>query len=135
LNKLIIKLLNKEEEMKNSRRNFLIKSLGLVGLLPLLSLKDALAAKCPQALKIDSEKVLAKLLDATSKTGKRLAYTGNAVDAKDHKKYKAGSLCGNCKFYNIKKEDQAHAPCSMAGNKYVSNCGWCKTYKLDPKKS
>ncbi|MBT7611003.1 MAG: hypothetical protein HN576_14670 [Bacteriovoracaceae bacterium] len=121
--------------MKNTRRSFLTKSLALLGLLPLLNIKKVLATKCPQALKIDSEKVLAKLLDASSKTGKRLAYSGNAEDSKDHKKYVTGSLCGKCKFYNIKKEDQAHAPCSMAGNKYVSSCGWCKTYKLDPKKS
>jgi hypothetical protein len=121
--------------MKNTRRNFLAKSLTFFGLVPLMNMGKLFAAKCPQALKIDSEIVLAKLIDPSGATGKRLAYSANAEDSKGHKKYVAGSLCGNCKFYNVKKEDQAHAPCSMAGNKYVSSCGWCKTFKLDPKKS
>jgi hypothetical protein len=118
-----------EEEMKNNRRKFLTKSLALLGFIPFLNLNKSFAAvKCPQELKIDAKNVLDNLLDPSSPMAKGLAYYPNASDGKTHQKYKQGNLCGNCKFYDATKEEQAHAPCSLIGKKYVASCGWCQSY-------
>ena len=93
-----------------------------------------LPAKCPQGVPKDA-KALKKMLKVPSSTAKRLHFVANWKDAEKHKKFKAGSNCGNCKFYNLKKEADFYAPCTMAGNKYVPACGWCKSYKIDKKKS
>lgn len=119
-----------------TRRSFFKAALLSLGALPLFKATNALAATakaCPQKDPTD-KKALKKLLKADSKTAKRLDYEVNAT-ASTHKKFKAGSNCGNCKFYNVKKEADFYAPCSMAGNKYVASCGWCKSYKLDKKKA
>jgi hypothetical protein len=122
--------------MNKIRRSLISRTLALLGILPLISISKSLAnSSCPQKLKIDASNVLDNLLDLSSKTGKRLNYFPNALDAKDQKSYLKGSICGKCKFYNIDKSEQSHAPCSIAGNKFVSACGWCKTYKLDNKKA
>jgi hypothetical protein len=54
------------------------------------------------------------------------------LDAKTSKnpKYKTGNSCGNCKFYNAAKAESGHAPCTMMGMKYVTHCGWCKSFAL-----
>lgn len=59
--------------------------------------------------------------------GKTLEYVTDATTSKNSK-FKAGSNCGNCKFYNAAKADGGYAPCTMMGMKYVTNCGWCKSY-------
>ncbi|MBK26868.1 MAG: hypothetical protein CME70_22895 [Halobacteriovorax sp.] len=118
-----------------TRRSFFKAALLSISALPLLKSGEALAAsalKCPQDAPKDA-KALKKLLKYDGKVSKRLAFVANSSDTK-HKKFKAGSNCGNCKFYNAKKEVEGYAPCSMAANKYVPACGWCKSYKLDKKK-
>lgn len=122
--------------MNKTRRSLISRTLALLGILPLISVSEALAnSSCPQALKIDASNVLDNLLDPISKTGKRIDYFPNALDAKDHKKFVKDSICEKCKFYNVNKSEQSHAPCSMAGNKFVSACGWCKTFKSNKKKA
>ncbi len=119
-----------------TRRSFFKAALLSLTAIPLLKSTGALAAtakSCPQKDPTD-KKALKKLLKADGKTAKRLDYEVNATASK-HKKYTAGSNCGNCKFYNAKKEVENYAPCSMAANKYVASCGWCKSYKLDKKKA
>lgn len=103
--------------------------------IPMLKSTNVFAAgvSCPQAAPTD-KKASKKLLDAASSTGKRLDYVANAADSKN-KKFTKGSHCGNCSFYQDKKMVENYAPCSMAANRYVANCGWCKTYKKDPKKA
>ena len=118
--------------MKN-RRDFFKKSFLAVGSLSLIPLGKLWAIDCPDDPK--DESVLGKLLKPDSPTAKRLDYFANAADATDHKKFKEGSNCKNCRFYQIKKEKEDHAPCTMAGMKYVPNCGWCKTYNRHPKRS
>jgi hypothetical protein len=116
------------------RRTFLrVAALSFLAVPLLKSHKVFAAVACPQEQPTDA-KVLKKLLDPAGKKAKSLQYVVNAVDAKDNKKYKAGSTCGNCKFYKAKKEVGNYSTCAMAGNKYVPSCGWCKTYKLDKKK-
>lgn len=61
--------------------------------------------------------------------GKTLEYVTDATTSKNAK-FKAGSNCGKCKFYNAAKAEAGFAPCTMMGMKYVSNCGWCKSYML-----
>ena len=75
------------------------------------------------------------MLDLKSKTAKRLNYVDKAEAAKSHKKFKAGSNCGNCKFYKADKKNPEWGKCSMAGNKYVSKDGWCKSYRAKKKKA
>lgn len=50
------------------------------------------------------------------------------------KKFKAGSKCGNCKFYKVDKGEGDWAPCQMLVNAFVPNCGWCNLHNLDKKK-
>ena len=121
--------------MKTRRSFFKAAALGL-STLPLLKAGNAfagMAKKCPQEAPKDA-KALKKLLKVDSKKAKRLKYVETATTS-THKKYKAGAACGNCKFYNVKKEVENHAPCSMVANSYVPSCGWCKSYKLDKKKA
>ena len=77
---------------------------------------------------------LKKVAKEGEKSEKRLSYVQDATTS-THKKYKAGDNCGNCKFYKTKKEEGGWAPCNMLANRYVSSCGWCKSYKRDKKKS
>ncbi len=58
---------------------------------------------------------------------KSLEYTDDGKASK-HAKHKPGQNCVNCKYYNDKKAEGGYAPCTMMGMKYVSNCGWCKSY-------
>jgi len=110
-----------------SRRNFFKKTLATVAIVPFMG--EAFAKACVMAAAPVGKKVLA----LTDKAAKRLKYILDATKS-THKKYKAGDACGNCKFYKLKKEASGHAPCSMMGNKYVTTCGWCKSYRLDKKK-
>lgn len=65
----------------------------------------------------------------TEGMGKSLEYVLDAKTSKNAK-YKAGSSCNNCKFYNAAKAEGGYAPCTMMGMKYVTHCGWCKSYAL-----
>ena len=82
------------------------------------------ADKCPAVP--PKGKTLAK---PTEGMGKTLQYVEDAKTSKSPK-FKTGSHCGNCKFYNAAKEDSGHAPCTMMGMKFVTNCGWCVSYAV-----
>lgn len=58
---------------------------------------------------------------------KSLEYVADGKTSKNAK-HKPGQNCGNCKYYNDKKAEGGYAPCTMMGMKYVTNCGWCKSY-------
>lgn len=58
---------------------------------------------------------------------KGLDYVDLAESSKNPK-YKAGQNCLNCKYYNDKKAEGGYAPCTMMGMKFVTSCGWCKSY-------
>lgn len=113
------------EEKNLNRRSFFTMALSAVTIAPfaLKSVKaEAAAPACP----------------ATGPAGKQVAQVGvgmaksldYVVDAKSSKnaKFKAGQNCLNCKYYNDKKAEGGYAPCTMMGMKYVTNCGWCKSY-------
>ena len=119
----------------NTRRSFLKLAIAGFALAPIARVADVIAAAAiPKTKKIKD-----KLIDA--KTTKRLKYVAEASEAKKlkaagdkkYKKFKDGSNCGNCKFYKKSKEE-GWGKCSMAGNKYVSANGWCKSYRADKKK-
>lgn len=119
--------------MNSSRRSFFKKSLMALAAMPLVRTQNVFAGvACPQKAPKDAT-AAAKLLDPTSAAAKRLDYVENAADSKN-KLFKAGAHCGNCNFYNVKKVADNYAPCTMAANRYVADCGWCKSYRLDPKK-
>lgn len=112
----------------NSRRDFFRKALFTLAALPLVKVADAVASACPTAAPT-SAAIKKKLLDFSSSTAKRLDFVANSVDASKHAKFKAGSSCGNCKFYKADKGEPTYGKCSMVANKYVPNCGWCKSYR------
>lgn len=109
---------------KHTRRSFFQMALATIAIVPLaLKSGDAFATgACPA--KPPAGKALGS---PTEGMGKSLEYVLDAKTSKNAK-YKAGSDCGNCKFYNAAKADSGHAPCTMMGMKYVTQCGWCKSY-------
>ena len=126
------------DNKKLNRRSFIRFTGVALGTLPFLNLRKAIAnqgnkddkkicpAEAPEGVKAK------KIADPESKSAKRLKYITDAT-VSEHKKYKKGDACGNCKFYKMKKEKGGYAPCSMFANKYVTKCGWCKSYKKDKK--
>lgn len=111
-------------ENKFSRRSFFKFGLGSVAVAPmLLKATNVFAADaCPAAAPAGKPAA-----SSTEGMGKSLEYVTDAKTSKN-KLYKAGSQCGNCKFYNAAKAEGGYAPCTMMGMKYVTNCGWCKSY-------
>jgi High potential iron-sulfur protein len=99
--------------MKQSRRTFLITSLGAASALALS--RQALA---------DAPK-----LTESDPTAQALGYKEDAtkVDKAKYAKYAAGQVCSNCQFYQGKATD-AFAPCPMFGGKQVNGKGWCSAY-------
>lgn len=109
---------------KFTRRSFFKMAVASAAIIP-FALKGvaALGAEtCPKTA--PAGKAVASPTDGM---GKSLEYVLDAKTSKNAK-YKAGNNCGNCKFYNQAKADSGYAPCTMLGMKYVTNCGWCKTY-------
>ena len=107
--------------MKNTNRRsfFKVAFATLIGL-PLLGKEALAAAACKPAPAPTTGKVI------DEKTMKRLDYVADATKS-TNKKYKAGSNCANCRWY--KDHSKPWAKCSMAANKQVSACGWCKQWK------
>jgi len=112
----------------DSRRVFLIK----LATFPLL-LSSSKAFACDVA-KVTSSKVKNKIFNASSSTAKRLNFVRVAKQAKNSK-YKEGQECGKCKYFNLRTKEGDFAKCAFAQNRYVPRCGWCKQFKMDPKKS
>jgi hypothetical protein len=113
-----------EEKNALSRRSFFKFALAGAAIVPFVvkAAKGFAADACPTTL--PAGKALAS---PTEGMGKTLHYVMDAKTAKDPK-YKAGSKCGSCKFYNANKADGGYAPCTMMGMKYVTNCGWCTSF-------
>ena len=113
-------------EKKLDRRSFFQMAVTALAIAPIaiksIGSAEAAPAGCPTA-------PLAGKQMAVVGTGmaKSLEYN-EAATATKHAKYKAGQNCLNCKYYNDKKAEGGYAPCTMMGMKYVSNCGWCKSY-------
>ena len=129
--------------MKNNlnRRNLFKLGAATIVSVPLLKISNLFAAE--EELAWDACPIVAPVTDSkgnkikypNKKAIARLKYVENATTS-THKKYKAGSACGNCKFYKSKikegkitDEEGGYAACSMLANGYVSRCGWCKSYK------
>jgi hypothetical protein len=114
------------EQKRVDRRSFFQFALAGAVSVPFIinSSKIFAADKCPVIP--PAGKAIAKPLEGMGKT---LQYVEDAKVSKSPK-YKAGANCGNCKFYNKAKEDNAYAPCTMMGMKFVAGCGWCMSYAL-----
>ncbi len=105
------------------RRSFFSLALSAVAVVPFaLNSKNASAAACPTTA--PAGKQVAKEGEGMAKG---LEYVQLATTSKNAK-YKAGANCSSCKYYNDKKAEGGYAPCTMMGMKYVTNCGWCKSY-------
>jgi hypothetical protein len=116
-------------ENKFSRRSFFTFGLAGLAAIPFLTkAANAVAADaCPA--KAPAGKALAS---PTEGMGKSLEYVLDANTSKNAL-HKAGQSCSNCNFYTVAKAESGHAPCAMMGNKFVTNCGWCKSYKAKAK--
>jgi hypothetical protein len=112
-------------EKSFSRRSFFKLGLATAVVAPLLtkSSNALAAAACPAAAPAGKQ-----VASPTEGMGKNLEYVVDNSTSKNAL-HKAGNNCGNCKFYNEKQATGGYAPCAMMGNKFVSNCGWCKSYK------
>ena len=64
---------------------------------------------------------------ALSVMGQARAADAPKVDAKKYPTYKAGSVCGNCQFFQGKAGD-AWGACPLLGGKQVNAKGWCSAY-------
>lgn len=113
-------------ENKFTRRSFFTIGLASLSVLPLIG-KAFAADACPT--KAPAGKALAT---PTEGMGKSLEYVVDANTSKNAL-HKAGMTCASCNFYTVAKAEGGYAPCAMMGNKYVTNCGWCKSYKAKAK--
>jgi hypothetical protein len=112
------------EEKNFDRRSFFKMAVTAVVIVPVVlkSIGKVQAASCP----------------AVAPAGKPLAVVGVGMakgleyveDANTTKnpKHKAGQACSSCKYFNVAKGEGGYAPCTMMGMKWVTNCGWCKSY-------
>jgi High potential iron-sulfur protein len=111
------------ENEKLTRRSFFQMAVAAISIVPFaLNATKAISAECPKAPPAGKS-----IASPTEGMGKSLEYVVSASTSKNAK-YKSGDACGNCKFYNQAKADGGYAPCTMMGMKYVTNCGWCKSY-------
>jgi hypothetical protein len=112
------------EKSAISRRSFFKFAVAAASIVPFIAKSTAsfAADACPS--KAPAGKAVAS---PTEGMGKTLQYVTDAKTSKNPK-YKAGSKCGNCKFYNAAKADGGYAPCTMMGMKFVTNCGWCSVF-------
>jgi len=117
---------------KNVNRRSLIK-IGLLTLATLPFFKKGKNSFISSALAEDGcptkEPAGKSLARPTEGQGKVLEYVTDANTSKNAL-HKAGQTCANCMYYKKEKADSGYAPCIMMANKYVSSCGWCKTYKV-----
>lgn len=111
------------EEKNLNRRSFFGMVVAAVAIVP-FALKSAKseAAACPTAAPAGKAVAVEGVGMA-----KGLDYVADGKTSKNAK-HKPGNTCGNCKYYNDKKADGGYAPCTMMGMKFVTNCGWCKSY-------
>ena len=113
------------EEKALNRRSFFKMALAASAIIPfaLKSTKvSAAAAGCPTTP--PAGKQVAKVGEGMAKS---LEYVEDGK-ASTNAKHKPGQNCANCKYYNDKKAEGGYAPCTMMGMKYVTSCGWCKSY-------
>ena len=113
------------KEKNLDRRSFFTMALSVATIVPLAfkSMKaEAAAPACPT--KAPAGKAIA---EQGVGMAKGLDYVVDANTSKNPK-HVAGQNCLNCKYYNDKKADGGYAPCTMLGMKYVTSCGWCKSY-------
>ncbi|MGF6721726.1 hypothetical protein P3T43_001073 [Paraburkholderia sp. GAS41] len=99
--------------MKNSRRGFLLFSLGIGSSLALSRIALADAAKLSEA---DPK--------AQAVGYKEVAAT---VDKSKYPAYVAGQNCSNCSLFQGKGSD-AWGGCLLFGNEQVAATGWCSSY-------
>lgn len=111
------------EEKNLNRRSFFKFAVAGAVVAPLfLKATKAVAAACPATAPAGKQ-----VAEPGVGIAKSLEYVTDATTSKNTK-YVKGSSCVNCKYYNDKKAEGGYAPCTMMGMKYVTNCGWCKSY-------
>ncbi|MDO9182694.1 MAG: high-potential iron-sulfur protein [Bacteriovorax sp.] len=112
------------EKTNLSRRSFFKFAVAAAAVVPFIAkaTKSFAADTCPATA--PAGKAIASPSEGMGKT---LQYVTDATTSKNAK-YKAGSKCGSCKFYNVAKAEGGYAPCTMLGMKYVTNCGWCSSF-------
>jgi hypothetical protein len=114
------------DEKNFGRRSFFRMALTAAVVAPLalrsIGNSEAATAACPSTAPAGKQ-----VADVGVGMAKSLEYVTDSSTSKNAK-HKAGQNCGNCKYYNEKKAEGGYAPCTMMGMKYVTSCGWCKSY-------
>jgi hypothetical protein len=112
-------------ERNFSRRSFFKMGLASVAVVPLIARvsKSFAGEACPTSAPAGKQ-----IASSSEGMGKNLEYVVDA-NASKNALHKAGDNCAKCKFYNDKLAAGGYAPCAMMGNKFVTSCGWCKSYK------
>ena len=112
------------EENSVSRRSFFKFALAGAAIVPfvLKATKSLAGDACPATAPAGKP-----MASGSEGMGKTFQYVADAKTSKNPK-YKAGSACSGCKFFNAGKAEGGYAPCTMMGMKYVSNCGWCTSF-------
>lgn len=108
-------------ENKFTRRSFFGLAIAGLSVIPMFS--KAFAAACPTTAPAGKS-----LASPTEGMGKNLEYVVDTNTSKNAL-HKPGQSCANCNFYTIAKAEGGYAPCAMMGNKFVTSCGWCKSFK------
>ncbi len=119
-------------DQKANRRRFF--KLGMVALAsaPFLKIGKVFAdGDTCKVTKPTDEAVLNRMVKEDDPAAKRLDYIEVATDSK-HPNFKPGELCKNCRFYRHQQEKDGWAPCTMLANRYVTACGWCRSYQPMP---
>ncbi|MBY0415031.1 MAG: high-potential iron-sulfur protein [Bdellovibrionales bacterium] len=113
-----------ENNKDYDRRSFFKFALAAVAIVPfaLKSVKTQAADACPTTP--PAGKQVAKVGEGMAKSLEYVADGKSSTNAK----HKPGQNCVNCKYYNDKKAEGGYAPCTMMGMRYVTSCGWCKSY-------
>ena len=114
-------------ENKFTRRSFFGFALAGLAAIPMLAKAAGNAAGCPTTPPAGKP-----LVSSTEGLGKAFEYVSDATTSKNAL-HKAGMACNSCNFYTVAKAEGGYAPCQIMGNKYVTNCGWCKSYKAKAK--
>jgi hypothetical protein len=104
-----------------SRRHFLTRLALGATVLGVMRLPVARAAELPH-------------LNPDDPVAKALAYTEQAatVDAKAEVKFKSGSRCANCNFFQTAQAAGGYAPCTIFPGRSVNQGGWCRAWAPKP---
>lgn len=104
------------QNIRDSRRRFLIRTAAVGAALPLVLHDIGRRAQAQDLPKLSLDNAQAKAL----------AYTEDASTV-SHPNFKPGSTCANCQFIQG-KDGEAYRPCQLFPGHSVAEKGWCSAW-------